>query len=204
VGTRNADAVLLDLLMAVMNSLAVWSTATGDERRGLAWRDEVTRRIAVSDTYVAYEELVAAAAADLGLERDAVAALFEGWRRMEPWPDAEAVARLTLPYAFVTNCSERLARVAAERSRLAPRFVLSAEEAGWYKPDARIYREACARLASSPKRTLFVAGSPYDADGAAAAGLDAVLVPRRPRDRPRRGDVSVAASLDEFVNRFVS
>jgi FMN phosphatase YigB (HAD superfamily) len=64
-----------------------------------------------------------------------------------------------------------------------------------YKPDPRIYREACARLASPPTRTLFVAGSPYDADGAAAAGLQAVLV-------ARRGEASAAGSLDEIVDRL--
>ena len=192
-------AVLLDLLMAVMNSLAIWSTAAGDERRGLAWRDAVTARIAIFPTYEPYEDLVAEAAADVGLPAEAVSELFERWGGMEPWSDSAALSRLGLPYAFVTNCSKRLARVAAERSRLHPRFVLSAEEAGWYKPDPRIYREACRRLGSSPQSTLFVAGSAYDADGAAAAGLGAVLVARRADQRARTGAVPLVASLHDVV-----
>jgi 2-haloacid dehalogenase len=185
--------------MAVMNSLAIWSTAAGDERRGLAWRDAVTRRMAASPTYVPYEELVVGAAAELGLLREVVYELFERWRAMDPWPDSDALSRLALPYAFVTNCSKPLARVAADRSRLTPRFVLSAQEAGWYKPDPRIYQEASRRLGSPPESTLFVAGSAYDAEGARAAGFQARLVARRPDDRARHSATRVAASLHEIA-----
>ena len=31
--------------MATMDSIATWSVAAGDRERGLAWRDEVTRRM---------------------------------------------------------------------------------------------------------------------------------------------------------------
>lgn len=200
--TRNVHAVLFDLLMAVMNSLAVWSAAAGDQRHGLAWRDAVTRRMTASSTYEPYEDLVTGAATELGLPRKAVSKLFEAWREMDPWPDSAAVSRLALPYAFVTNCSQPLARVAAERSRLSPRFVLSAEEAGWFKPDPRIYHEACRRLGSSPDATLFVAGSAYDAEGAGAAGLQTLLVARRPDDPARHGGTRVVASLEDVVDSF--
>jgi 2-haloacid dehalogenase len=198
----HVHAILFDLLMAVMNSLAIWSAAAGDQRRGLAWRDVVTRRMAASPTYVPYEELVVGAAAELGLPREAVFELFERWREIDPWPDSAALSRLALPYAFVTNCSKPLARVAAERSGLAPRFVLSAEEAGRYKPDPRIYREACRRLGSRPESTLFVAGAAYDAEGAGAAGLRAVLVARRSDDRIRHGVSRVATSLHDIVTEL--
>jgi 2-haloalkanoic acid dehalogenase type II len=142
---------------------------------------------------------VVGAAADLGLPHDAASELFDRWREMEPWPDSAALSRLELPYAFVTNSSKPLARVAADRSQLAPRFVLSAEEAGWYKPNPQIYQEGCRRLGSSPESTLFVAGSPYDADGAAAAGLQAALVARRPCDRAPERAIRVAGSLHDIV-----
>ena len=196
---RLRHGVLFDLLMAVMNSLAVWTTAAGNERQAFAWRDAVTRKIVTASRYVPYEEQVVAAAVDRGLPPKAASELFERWRGMEPWPDTAAISRLRLPYGFVTNSSKRLARLTAARARLAPRFVLSAEEAGWYKPDPRIYLEACRRLGSPPASTLFVAGSAYDAEGARAAGLNAVLVARRCDQRARDSEIPVAASLHEVV-----
>jgi 2-haloacid dehalogenase len=193
------DALLLDLLSAVMNSAAIWSEAAGDERAGLAWKDAATKRIVSAPAYVPYEDQVIAATADAGLPREAAAELFAHWPKMEPWPDSAELVRLELPYAFVTNCSRTLARVAADRARLAPRFVLSAEEAGWYKPDHRIYQEACRRLPSSPASTLFVAGSAYDADGARAAGLPSVLVTRRPGEHAERRAASLADIVGEIA-----
>lgn len=35
------SALLLDLLMAVMNSVETWALAAGDERAGLAWRESL-------------------------------------------------------------------------------------------------------------------------------------------------------------------
>jgi 2-haloalkanoic acid dehalogenase type II len=192
------DGVLLDLLMAVMNSLQVWSAAARDRARGLKWRDAVTARMS-QGAYRPYGEIVAEAAAEIGLPDGSRSELFESWKRMQPWPDAAALARLTLPYAFVTNSSTPLARIAAERSGLRPLFVLSAEEAGWYKPHRNVYREACRRLGSSPERIVFVAGSRYDAEGASAAGLQTWLVRRRPDQDIDEARIRVASSLEEVV-----
>lgn len=197
---RRVDAVLFDLLSAVMNSRRIWTEAAGDLQAGQEWRDAVTRRLTEAPAYVPYEAEVVAATADVGLPSSAATELFERWHEMEPWPDSAALSRLTLPYAFVTNCSQALAQVAARRSQLSPEFVLSAEEAGWYKPDARIYREACARVRCPPESTLFVAGSGYDAEGARAAGLQSVLVPRRPDERA----VHPTASLEDIVGRIAT
>ncbi|MBA3405677.1 MAG: HAD-IA family hydrolase [Gemmatimonadaceae bacterium] len=195
------DAVLFDLLMGVMNSLERWGAAARGRERGLAWRDLVTKRMAATTSYEPYERLVEEAAAEIGLAPGAVPELWDRWSAMEPWPDTSAVNRLTVPYAFVTNCSAPLASVAARRSGLYPVFTLSAQEAGWYKPDERIYREACRRLDRPMDRVLFVAGSPYDADGARAAGLSVMQVARRP---DHRDEVSnrVVTTLGEIVAAF--
>lgn len=176
-------AVLSDLLMAVMDSPAVWAAAAGDEETGWAWRDGVTRRIISAGAYLPYEQLVTDEAASLALPAAASATLFRRWAVMEPWPDAVSLARLPLPYGFVTNCSASLASLAAEsaaRAGFRPAFVLSAEEAGWYKPHPAIYAEACRRLGRVPREILYVAGASYDADGARSAGLGVALVLRRP------------------------
>ncbi|MGQ0608653.1 MAG: HAD-IA family hydrolase [Chloroflexota bacterium] len=193
------EGVLFDLLMAVMNSVQTWSEAAQDDHRGLAWRDAVTARMIASDAYVPYERLVTDAAHQLRLPESARTDLIGRWASMQPWPDAASLARLSLPYAFVTNCSSGLAGVAAARSGLSPRFTLSAEDAGRFKPDARIYHEACRRLGSAVERTLFVSGSPYDAEGATLAGLPAVLVLRRADQRSPSASVSVTHSLDEVI-----
>lgn len=172
--------VVADLLMAVMDSPSVWAAAAGDRAAGLAWRDAVTDRMAASDRYQRYETLVAEAAARLGLPTRATGALWDGWHRMAPWPDAPALATLGRPLAFVSNASSRLAEIAADRSGLAPRLVLSAEEAGAFKPAPVVYETACRRLGVRTDEVLYVAGAPYDAAGAHAVGFATALVLRRP------------------------
>jgi HAD superfamily hydrolase (TIGR01493 family) len=199
-GDEPVGAVLFDLLMAVMDSPAVWSGAVHDDRRGLAWRDAVTARMVASGSYAPYEALVASAARELGLTARATSDLLADWRTMSPRPDSTAIARLAVPYAFVTNCSRDLATIAARRSGLLPRFTLSAEEAAWYKPDARIYRAACRRLDLPPGRVALVAGSVHDAEGGARAGLRSALVLRRPDQRAPEPPIRVVASLHEAVD----
>ena len=196
------QGILFDLLMAVMNSMEIWSAAAGDRRRGLAWRDAVTARMVAQGSYAPYEDLAVEAARELGLPAKAATDLFDRWPEMSPWPDAAAIARLTVPYGFVTNCSSALAAIAARRSGLTPAFGLSAEEAGWYKPDPRIYREACLRLGSTPVRTLLVAGSVYDSEGAQRAGLHAALVVRRSDQRLPGAQILLVPSLEEIVGRL--
>lgn len=193
------EGVLVDLLMAVMNSLEIWSAAANGRRRGLAWRDAVTARMTAGGSYVPYEELVADAAKEARLDSGAATRVIDEWSRMEPWPDAHALSRVSLPYGFVTNCSTELALIAAGRSGLQPQFTMSAEEAGWFKPYASIYLAARRRLGTQPARTAFIAGSPYDAEGARAAGLPSYLVLRRQDHGPPNERISVATSLDEVV-----
>src|SRR5688572_17124177 len=116
------QGVLLDLLMAVMNSLETWKSAAADPEQGLRWRDAVTARMVAAGRYAPYENLVADAAAELGLPASAPNELLNRWRRMEPWPGAAALHRLPVPYGFVTNTSTALAQIAAGRSGLRPRF----------------------------------------------------------------------------------
>ena len=49
--------------------------------------------------------------------------------------------------------------------------LLTAEQAGFYKPDPRPYRLALATLGVAPREAAFVAGSGYDLIGTAAVGL---------------------------------
>jgi FMN phosphatase YigB (HAD superfamily) len=71
----------------------------------------------------------------------------------------------------VTNCSVRLGRAAAARLQVPWDVVITAEEAGFYKPDPRPHRLALERLGIAPGEAAFVAGSGYDLIGTAAVGL---------------------------------
>jgi 2-haloacid dehalogenase len=195
----SVHGVLFDLLMGVMNSLDPWMAAAGDAKRGFRWRDAVTARMLAARRYAPYEDLVAEAAAEIGLPPSAPGELFDRWLRMEPWPDTAAVSRLSLPYGFVTNTSRALARIAAGRSGLEPRFTLSAEEAGWFKPEPAIYLAACRRLGLNPARVGFVAGSPYDAAGARGAGMRSWLVVRRPDHGSPEPSIPTPNSMHEVV-----
>lgn len=192
--------VLLDLLMATMDSMSVWAAATGDRERGLQWRDAVTARMIAVGRYLPYERLVADAATELGLDGDAPDGLWSAWEGMRAWPDAAVLHEAAVPYAFVTNCSAALANRVVETAGLAPAFLLSAEEAGWYKPRPQAYRAACARAGERPEAIRFVAGAPFDAEGATRAGLDTVLVIRRP-DVPAPAGTRVVTSLSEAIPR---
>ena len=70
-----------------------------------------------------------------------------------------------------TNCSASLGALAA--ARLVTRWdcVVTAEQAGFYKPDPHPYRLALATLGVAPQDAAFVAGSGYDLIGTAAVGL---------------------------------
>ena len=199
--SRAPQAVFLDLLMATMRSIDVWRAAARDADRGLAWRDAVTQRMIDAGRYVPYDGLMTDAAAALDLDSDAPGRLVAAWHAMRPWPDASAVAHLAVPYAFVTNCTAELAAVAADRSKLRPSFVLSAEEAAWYKPHPQIYRLACERAGVDPEDALFVAGAAYDAEGAAATGLEAVLVCRRAPPPSLSPRIRLVATLGEALAR---
>jgi HAD superfamily hydrolase (TIGR01493 family) len=199
---NRVEGLLLDLLMAVMDSLEVWKGAAGDRRRGLEWRDRVTARMTALGRYEPYETVVRRAASAMGLPAGASEELLQRWAEMDPWPDTSAIAATALPYGFVTNCSTALSRIAARRSGLRPRFTLSAEEAGWFKPSGHIYLEAWRRLGTTLERTAFIAGSPYDAAGAQAAGLQAWQVLRREDQRPALASARVATSLPDVLARI--
>jgi 2-haloalkanoic acid dehalogenase type II len=122
--------------------------------------------------YVDYRILVEEASREVGLPAEASTRLFRRWPRLRPWPDVPPfMARVTIPFAVVTNCSGSLAVDAATRLPRRPVAVISAEMAGAYKPDPRPYAAALAVLQLRVEDVLYVAGSAYDARGAHAFGL---------------------------------
>jgi len=172
---RKYDAVLFDLLTALLDSWTLWNSVAGSEAAGRRWRAAYLHLTYGCGCYRPYEDLVAQAAQSSGLPHSAATELAARWLELEPWPDAQpALARLsgTLPLGVVTNCSERLGRAAAELAGVPFDVIVTAEAAGCYKPDPRPYQMALAQLGLPPERVLFVCGSGYDLFGTQRCRLD--------------------------------
>lgn len=169
------EAILFDLLTALLDSWSVWNHAAGSSADGLRWRRAYLELTYGCGAYRPYEDLVREAAAVAGVPVSAADALTAHWNTLRPWPEGPAVlANLNargIKLGVVTNCSVALGRQAAERVGVPFSAVVTSEETGYYKPRPESYRAALDRLGTDPARTLFVAGSPADIPGAAGVGM---------------------------------
>jgi 2-haloacid dehalogenase len=168
------DAVIFDLLSALLNSWKLWNEVAGSDEIGLQWRKRYIQITYAAGRYRPYEDIIREAAAAESIPSDRPTRLIESWSELEPWPETEkALERLQLRVALavVTNCSETLAKAAVEKTRIRFVDVVTAERAGFYKPHPETYRLALKELKVDPGRALFVAGSPADLPGAAGVGM---------------------------------
>ncbi len=169
------DAVAFDLLTALLDSWTVWNKAAGSEADGLRWRRAYLRLTYGCGAYRPYEELVREAASEAGLDDGVAAQLKAVWSELQPWSEARGVLDGLLQTGFrlgvATNCSVPLGRQAAACIGVPFAAVVTAEEAGFYKPRAEPYKALLDKLGTDPARTLFVAGSPADIPGATQVGM---------------------------------
>lgn len=189
-------AVLFDLLTALIDSWTLWNSVAGSEASGRRWRAEYLRLTYGCGAYVPYETLVRDAARNTGLAESAADALEARWLDLPVWSGAQQAldaleGRTKL--AVVTNCSIRLGALAAARLKTPWDCVITAEEAGAYKPDPHPYRLALDRLGVAPQEAAFVAGSGYDLFGTSAVGLKTYWHNRVGLARP---DGAPAAALE--------
>jgi 2-haloacid dehalogenase len=173
--TRCYEAVLFDLLTGLLDSWTLWNAVAGSEEAGRRWRAAYLAVTYRTGRYQPYEELVARAAESVGLPRRFADELAAGYGNIEPWPDAgDVLGKLHeagMPFGVVTNCSEALGRLAAGRIPVPFSVIVTAERAGYYKPDTRPYRLALHELGVAAENCLFVAGSAYDLFGTARVGM---------------------------------
>jgi 2-haloalkanoic acid dehalogenase type II len=174
-GLPGYDAVLFDLLTALLDSWTLWNSVAGGADAGRRWRAEYLQITYRTGVYRPYNDLVAEAAGAVGLPRRLADELDERYSELQPWTEAretlQALADAGIPLGVVTNCSERLGRIAADRLGVDFRVIVTAERAGFYKPDPRPYSLALQELGTSPEDCLFVAGSAYDLTGTARLGM---------------------------------
>lgn len=172
-----ARVLLFDLLSALLDSWSLWDDIAGGRGPGRRWRMEYLRRTYATGAYVPYPDLVADSAAAVGLPRNLADRLEARWDDLAPWPGAGPVLRglaRDRPLGVVTNCSDVLGRRAADLVGAPFSAVVTAESAGCYKPDPRIYAAGVKAMGVGTSDVVFIAGSPFDVVGARAAGLRVV------------------------------
>lgn len=118
------DAVLFDLLTALLDSWSLWNAAAGSAELGARWRQRYLELTYGAGSYRPYEAIVAEAAEQEGLGQAPVQALTASWDELRPWPDVpETLARLSerVRLGVVTNCSEELGHRRSARHAIGDR-----------------------------------------------------------------------------------
>ena len=172
---RRYDAVLFDLLSALLDSWTLWTEVAGDPRAARRWREQYLALTFNTGRYVPYESLVARAAEMRGLDPALAQRLTQAYGQLRPWPEVPrvlAAIAATMPIGTVTNCSDELGHQAAGLVGVPFEVTVTAQSAGAYKPQPEPYQRALDALALPAERVLFVAGSPYDIPGAGRLGMD--------------------------------
>lgn len=172
--TPRYNAVVFDLLTALLDSWSLWNDVAGSPEVGVAWRMRYLTLTYEAGAYRSYEGIIKESAEDAGVPAARADELIQRWGELEPWPEARQVVRTLLekvPVAIVTNASTALATVAVAALGVSIPMVVTAEEAGYYKPHPHPYRMALERLHCVPASVLFVAGSAADVPGASAVGM---------------------------------
>jgi 2-haloacid dehalogenase len=172
--TARYDAVVFDLLTALVDSWTLWNTVAGSAVDGIRWRKRYLEITYGCGVYRPYEILVREAAIASGLPAACATELDRRWMELKPWDDAapmlSAIGR-HIPLAVATNCSVRLGEQAASLTGGHFKAIVTAESVGFYKPRREVYRAVLDALGTDPARTLFVAGSASDVPGAKAVGM---------------------------------
>jgi 2-haloacid dehalogenase len=180
-------AIGFDLLTALLDTWTLWRSVARDADLGMRWH-AASQALLRGRAYRPFDEIVRDAATEVGLSREIADELLRRWGEFTPWADVPGVLqRLEGVTRFiVTNCSRELGHRAAAR---AGRFdlLVTAEDAGAYKPDPRPYRLALERLRLDPAEVLFVAGSAHDVGGAARVGMDVYWANRGGAPAPTDG-----------------
>ena len=173
-GKPEFDAVVFDLLTALLDSWTLWNRIAGSDDAGFRWRAEYLKLTYEAGRYRPYEGIIQQAAANVGIQRQVADRLIAAWGELKVWPEGPDVLRALakrVRLGIATNSSNRLAEIAVAATGENFAAVATAENAGFYKPRPEPYRMAIAKLQLAPERILFVAGSAADVPGASSVGM---------------------------------
>jgi len=115
---------------------------------------------------------------------DAVAHVLGGFAELRCHPDVavgiHALSALGLRLVTLTNGATSVAQRLLDDAGLIDAFqlLLSAEQAGFWKPDPRAYAYALSRCGVQAAEAMLVSVHPWDTDGARRAGLSAAWINR--------------------------
>ena len=171
---KSYQAVMFDLLTALLDSWSLWNKVAGSEEVGLDWRQRYLQLTYQAGPYRSYEGIIKEAAHEVGVPYVRAEELIQRWGELEPWSETPQVVRALrekVPVAVATNASIALADIAVICLEVAIPIVVTAEEAGYYKPHPQPYSMALDRLQCPAESVLFVAGSAADVPGASAVGM---------------------------------
>ena len=132
---RRYDAVVFDLLTALIDFWTLWNAVAGSEVDGLRWRRKYLDLTYGQGAYRPYEDIVRAAAEQSGVGPHCADELVRRWDELPPWPETVPVLGKLARYAplgVATNCSIELGRRAAARCGAPFAAMVTAEEAGFY------------------------------------------------------------------------
>jgi 2-haloacid dehalogenase len=182
---RSSLIELAETAVARAGPRADWAVVIDDWRRayqpamdrirhGAAWRDlDSLQRETLDSVLVRHGVQLSATETE---------SLVLGWRQLRPWPDSrEGLERLRRQHITATLSNGHLALLAdlLKFAGLRVDVVLSAQLAGGYKPDAKVYLTALQLLDCQPSEAGMVAAHASDLRAAAALGLRPIFV-RRP------------------------
>ena len=169
------DAIVFDLLTGLIDSWSLWNEIAGSELKGRDWRSRYLQITYKTFEYKKYEDLVLLSAQQAGLKNINAFKLIDEWERLKPWPEVNMVLnKLKDKFALgvATNCSIKKGNEAIELIDVKFNSTVTAEEVGFYKPHPEMYNCILKKMNTSPSRTLFVAGSPFDVEGAKSMDMD--------------------------------
>ena len=115
------DAVLFDLLTALIDSWTLWNRVGGTASARRKWRAEYLRLTYGCGAYRSHEDLVRESAISSGLTESHAACLDASWDSLQPWDDAIPLLHCLAPHyrlGVVTNCSESLGQRSAARMQV--------------------------------------------------------------------------------------
>lgn len=118
------------------------------------------------------------------LPEDLHAPLMALYDRLDAYPEVPAVLSALrargIDCAILSNGAPGMLAAAVGSAGIGPQLcaVLSVEDVGVFKPDARVYALACDRLRIAPGQAVFVSSNGWDAAGAARFGFRSVWVNR--------------------------